>query len=89
MIKENAYFISRYKHNTNIYLGAGSSKKSEKAKEKQVTLKKLTKGMQVNEVRSKQVYIGGQAHWTITFMLNSYRLKKKKTPMSKNIGVFF
>ena len=58
IIKSKAYFISRYKHNTNIYLEKGGSKKSEKAKEKQTKLGTLTKGMKVNEVRSKEVYLG-------------------------------
>lgn len=53
-----AYFISRYKHNVNIYLKVRSSKRGERAKDKPINLKTLTKGMKVNEVRSKQVYLG-------------------------------
>ena len=58
IIKSKASFISRYKHNTNIYLGEGSSKKSEKSKEKQVKLEILTKGMKVNDIRSTPIYLG-------------------------------
>ena len=58
IIASDAYFISRYKHNVNIYLEVGDSKRGERAKDKSINLKTLTKGMKVNEVKSKQVYLG-------------------------------
>jgi hypothetical protein len=77
IINANAYFISRYKHNTNIYLEAGSSTKAEKSQERPITLKELTKGMEVNEVRSKEVYIGMQERLPV-------RLVMQKVP--KNVS---
>ena len=57
IISSNAYFISRYKYPTNIYDHAGG-KRAEKQKDKQITLKTLTKRMKVNEIRVQNIYLG-------------------------------
>jgi hypothetical protein len=69
IVEAKAYFINRYKHNTNIYLEAGSSNKTEKSKERPISIKELTKGMEVNEVRSKEVYLGTQERLPVRLVI--------------------
>jgi len=72
--KEEGYFISRYKQATNIY-----NQKEDKVK---VSIATLAKGMQENEIREQQVYLGKKQRLCCRLLIQ--KLPKKVALQKQN-----
>ena len=55
--EKGAYFINRYKYPTNLYKEKGDSK-AQKRQDKKLEIKELLKEIEINEIRSKYLFLG-------------------------------
>lgn len=85
VMKAEAFFVSRYKLSTNLY--QDFKDKNGSIHRKVITIKALTKGMRVNEIKNCKVYLGSKKQIEVRLVIQKLPKKiadKRKRKLKKN-----